>query len=79
MKFLIETPKRVLPKDSHYFLLGPINPFSGPDPHAKEVSHPEPDDSCVADEQPLVQRPALCAEGVPLQGAPRGLIGPNRK
>ena len=25
--FLIETPKRVLPRDSHYFLLGPINPF----------------------------------------------------
>ena len=27
--FLIETPKRVLPKDSHYFLLDPINPFKG--------------------------------------------------
>ena len=25
--FLIEPPKRVLPKDSHYLLLGPINPF----------------------------------------------------
>ena len=24
--FLIETPKRVLPKDSHYFLLAPISP-----------------------------------------------------
>ena len=27
--FLIEIPKRVLPRDSHYFLLGPINPFKG--------------------------------------------------
>ena len=27
--FLVETPKRVLPKDSHYFLLDPINPFKG--------------------------------------------------
>ena len=27
--FLIETPKRVLPRDSHYFLLAPINPFKG--------------------------------------------------
>ena len=27
--FLQGTPKRVLPKDSHYFLLGPINPFKG--------------------------------------------------
>ena len=27
INLLIETPKRVLPKDSHYFLLAPINPF----------------------------------------------------
>ena len=27
--FLQGTPKRVLPRDSHYFLLGPINPFKG--------------------------------------------------
>ena len=27
--FLQGTPKRVLPKDSHYFLLAPINPFKG--------------------------------------------------
>ena len=27
--FLIGVQKRVLPRDSHYFLLGPINPFKG--------------------------------------------------
>ena len=30
VNFLQETPKRVLPRDSHYLLLGPNNPLKGP-------------------------------------------------
>ena len=41
--FLIQGPKRVLPRDSHYFLLDPINPFKGvlDDTSAKRLQKPK--------------------------------------